>query len=286
MQGKECVLDNDTNTDSISYSRRARYEAVGQLAAGIIHEINSPVQYIGDSMSFIETSFENLSKILIETHKCLRTHISDDELLEKCNNLLAMNDFEFIQDEYKNAFKRMYNGLEYIKSIVLALNRFNFCDLRVKEVVDIYELVNDMVVITKSEWKYYADVFIDMMSDDKTIKCYQGDIRQVILNLIINATHSIKEVYKKTKSKGTIEVKISQNNDFLLLSVRDTGEGIDDVIKNKIFDKYFTTNKEEGGTGQGLALVYDIVVNKHNGSIWFESEAGKGTTFHIKLPNM
>ncbi len=149
--------------------------------------------------------------------------------------------------------------------------------------VDINQALDNTIMVSKNEWKYVADIVRDY-DPVPTVMCLPGDINQVLLNVLINAAHAIGDVVKNSGEKGTITISTRANENELTISIADTGTGIPAKVRDKIFDPFFTTKEVGRGTGQGLAIVHDIVVERHGGSIDIESEVGKGTTFIVNLP--
>jgi signal transduction histidine kinase len=139
--------------------------------------------------------------------------------------------------------------------------------------------------VSHNEWKYVADAETDFTSKSSMVQCYPGELNQVLLNMFVNAAHTIADANKARKiSKGLITVKTESSDKYFKISVSDTGMGIPEEIRPRVFDMFFTTKEVGKGTGQGLSLAYDVIVNKHGGKLTFDSEVGKGTTFHIELP--
>ena len=140
------------------------------------------------------------------------------------------------------------------------------------------------MTVAKNEWKYVADMVLELDRSLPPVFCLPGDFNQVILNILVNAAHAIASKVKGTTEKGVITIRTEADGEFLKLSVSDTGSGIPEEHRRKIFDPFFTTKEVGKGTGQGLAITHNIVVAKHGGTIDFETEVGKGTTFVVRVP--
>ncbi|MGE4442233.1 MAG: PAS domain S-box protein [Desulfomicrobium sp.] len=265
-------------------AQAARLEGLGQLAAGIAHEINTPIQYVGDSLTFLNESYQNLDKILaFATTKCGQ-RIHNFDIPCHLNMLLKEADIDFIREEVPKTFTRIEQGLEKISSIVRAMNRFSPCDISDKTMSDINEIVENAITITQNVWKYSADVKVHLEDGKLLIPCMHGEIGQTLINIIINAAHAIEDVVKGTKVKGLIYITTKKKEKYLEIRIKDTGPGIPPDIANKVFNMFFTTKPIGRGTGQGLALAHHTIVTRHKGTLTYETTPGQGTTFIITLP--
>lgn len=260
-----------------------KLEAVGQLAAGIAHEINTPTQFISSNLRFLEESFTDLSRFMskIEKH-CAKNELSPEVLQDKLDEL----DWDFLQEEIPSALGQSVDGLSRVSSIVKAMKEFSHPGAKDFELVDINNLINVTSVVARNEWKYVADLTLNLDTSIPEILCLSGELGQVVLNLIINAIHSIAEKIKSRpdRDKGSLVVTTKVKNKYLVITISDDGDGIPKAIQQKVFEPFFTTKAIGKGTGQGLAIAYDVVVNKHGGKLTFDSEQRVGTTFTIQLP--
>lgn len=265
-------------------AQAARLEGLGQLAAGIAHEINTPIQYVGDSVTFLKESSQALDKIL----EFATTHCGRNKRIfgPPCHLeiLLEEADIDFIRGEVPKTFIRIEQGLGKISSIVRAMNRFSPCDFSDRTMSDIHEIIENAITITQNVWKYSADMKTDFEDDRLLIPCMHGELGQTLINIIINAAHAIEDVVGGTKDKGTILISTRKKEKFLEIRIKDTGTGIPHNIANKIFNMFFTTKQIGRGTGQGLALAHNTIVSRHKGNLTFETSLGHGTTFIITLP--
>lgn len=266
-------------------SQAAKMEAVGQLAAGIAHEINTPTQYVSDSVTFIREVFQELSTLFAPAEAFSTASTPPDPAVtEKMQMALRDIDFGFIQREMPSTFSRIETGIDKISAIVRAMNRFAHSGQNEKKMTDIGELLENALTISQNEWKYVAKLEKDLDQNLGCLMCHPGDISQVFLNVIINAAHAIEDTVRGKSKKGAIFVSTRKAGEWAEIRIRDTGTGIPEHARGKIFNLFFTTKTIGKGTGQGLAIAYNTIVNKHGGEITFDSKPGEGTTFIIRLP--
>ena|GEM_PF-1294778 len=247
-----------------------RLESIGRLAAGVAHEINTPVQYIGDNLSFLEGAFADL---IAAVHVLLQQGGASDKGL----------DLDFILEEVPKALSQSREGVEHVASIVRALKRFSHPGGEEKTLLNVRNAVENTVLVSRNEWKYHAEVNLDLDPGVPVLPCFPGDFNQMLLNLLVNAGHAIGEKRKEGDPKGLITIKTWQEGGSFLLSVADTGCGIPEKNLQLVFDPFFTTKEVGKGTGQGLALVHDAM-RKHAGSVEVASKVGAGATFTLRFP--
>lgn len=265
-----------------------KLESIGHLAAGVAHEINTPIQFIGDNTKFISDAFSDIS-VLQKSHIKLLDRIQNGEEIETIITEIKNNskdiDTEFVLEEVPRAISETLEGVERVSTIIKAMKNFSHKGNEVKTATDINKIIESTIIVSRNEWKYVADLEKDFQDNLPVVQCLSGQFNQVILNLIINASHSISdEIETGRYDKGKIQIITKVIDGYLNIVIKDTGRGIPEEIKNKVFNPFFTTKDVGKGTGQGLSIAYDIVVNKHNGFIDFSSQLGIGTTFTIKLP--
>jgi PAS domain S-box-containing protein len=263
-----------------------KLESVGELASGIAHEINTPIQYVGDSVRFVKEAFEELAGIVALysdlAAKC-RAGGVETGLLDRIDGLIEEADLGFVLEEVPKACDRALDGTGRVAVIVRAMKNFAHPGDGEKRAVDINAALENTIIVAKNEWKYVAEVVTDF-DPLPMVQCLAGDINQVFLNILVNAAHAIGEMVGNSGDKGTITISTRRHEDEVVISIGDTGTGIGPEIRDKIFNPFFTTKEVGKGTGQGLAIVHDIIVERHGGSIDLESEVGKGSTFFIRLP--
>ena len=272
--------------------RTQMIQNIGRLSAGIAHEINTPIQFIGDNMRFLSDSFEQVIGLL-RMYKQISESIAQDDMsaesrqdaIEKAGAAEAKADLDFLTEEIPRAIEQSLDGIKRVLTIVSAMRDFSHIDERRMGPADLNKALKSTIVLLRNEIKYIADVKTDLDKNLPTIYCCADDMNQVFLNLLINAAHSIAAAAESDDSgRGLITVSSRQQGKDVLISISDTGTGIGPQIQDKVFDPFFTTNQTGKGTGQGLTLARSIVVDKHGGSLEFETEIGVGTTFTIRLP--
>ncbi len=266
-------------------SQAQRLEAVGQLAAGIAHEINTPTQYIGDNTRFLGDAFEDIRRSLALLERLVA---SDDPpppgILEQLRTATRAADLPYLVKEIPRAIEQSLEGVEHVSKIVRAMKEFSHPGGEDKTSVDLNRMIESTLTVCRNEWKYVADVVTDFDPALPLVPCVQAELNQAILNMIINAAHAIQEKVGETGEKGTITVRTRRNGDAVDILIEDTGAGIPEPLRLKIFDLFFTTKPVGKGTGQGLTLAQSIVVERHGGKIECQSKEGEGTVFTIRLP--
>ena len=265
-----------------------KLESIGQLAAGIAHEINTPTQYVGDNTHFIQESFVDIQKILEKTILLLSSMESGSDIqghVDELRQMIDEADLDYLLGEIPTAIKQSLEGIDRITHIVGAMKEFAHPSKKEKTPVDINKAIETTITIARNEWKYVADMQTDFDYGIPPVMCIPDEFNQVILNMITNAAHAIgKVVGDGSNGKGSIKISTHHEGNWAEVRISDTGIGIPVSIRNKIFDPFFTTKEIGKGTGQGLAISHSVIIEKHGGSITFETEEGKGTTFIIKIP--
>ncbi len=275
------LLEAHDMTEFVTMQRRNRelelevmhgqkMESLGTLAGGIAHEINTPMQYIGDNMKFVRDSFADIRARLVAAVGTL-----DD-------------DAQYLVDEIPTALTEALEGVERVCKIVGAIKEFSHPDTGHKALTDLARALETTATVSRNQWKYVADIAYDVEPNLPSVYCEAGGINQVILNLIVNAAHAIDDKNRASggdnRAKGTITLGLKRVEDSVILSVRDTGCGIPLENRDKIFDLFFTTKPPGRGTGQGLSICQSIVVRRHGGRIALETEVGQGSCFSVQLP--
>ena len=264
-----------------------KLESVGQLAAGIAHEINTPTQYIGSNIDFLGDSFGGMQRLLHELSRQLGQGEGKAELNRSIlSGLLAEIDWEYLEEEIPTAIKQSKEGIKRISTIVQAMKEFSHPSSKEKVKNDLNKLIETTVVVTSNEWKYVADVQTDLDPSLPLVSCLADELGQVFLNILVNAVHAIESKIRTegSKDRGLILISTRHSEETVEVRISDSGSGIPEEIIGRIFDPFFTTKTVGKGTGQGLAIVHDVITKKHGGTIRVESTPGQGATFIIGLP--
>ncbi len=266
--------------------RAQKLESVGQLAAGIAHEINTPTQFISDNTFFVRDSFAKITPILTLCEEvCEAGEKSPEEFLKELAPLLEQANVSFLAEEVPDAIEEAIHGIDRVTKIVSAMRDFSHPGSEEKEMADLNHAIQSTLTVATNEWKYVAEVEIDLDESLPPVPCYLDDMNQVVLNMVVNASHAIGDVIdREAGEKGKISVSTKHVDDMVEVRIADSGSGIPQEVVEKIFDPFFTTKEVGKGTGQGLAISHAVVVEKHGGTIDVETSVGAGTTFVIRLP--
>ena len=249
-----------------------RLESIGALASGIAHEINTPIQYVGDNLTFLEGAFADLVAALRGCEQRTESAPADGK------------DIDFLLEEMPEALSQSLEGVARVTAIVQAMKRFAHPGSEERTPLDVNKAIENTVVVARNEWKYHAEVQLDLDPALEFFPCFAGDFNQVVLNMLINAAHAVNEKYGDRTERGLIRIQTEKEGEFMKVAISDTGCGIPLENLHRLFDPFFTTKEVGKGTGQGLAIAHDIVVVKHGGTIDVESEEGEGTTFTLRFP--
>ena len=246
-----------------------KMEAVGQLASGIAHEINSPSQFANDNVLFLKDATDGFIKKLNQSPDA-----PDD------------GDIDFFIENAPEAVEQAAEGISRITTIVKSMKNFAYRDAEsAKRNNDLNQAIRSTVVVATNEWKYHAELDLRLQEDLPMVPCNIGEINQVVLNLIVNGAHAIRDRLSEGQ-KGNLVVTTQHYSDAqcVVIAIADNGGGIPPKVQERIFEPFFTTKEVGVGTGQGLAIAHNVIVKSHEGQIWFDSKEGVGTTFYIKLP--
>jgi two-component system, NtrC family, sensor kinase len=266
-----------------------KFEAVGQLAAGIAHEINSPVQYIGDNVSFLKDSFDDIARV-VTTYDHLWQELTEkggipEEMGQKLADEVENADIAYLWEEIPKTIEQSLEGVRRVEKIVRAMKDFSHPGSDEKTTADINKILESTITVCRNEWKYVAEMETDFALDLPLAPCFAGEISQVFLNIIVNGAHAIGDFTGGgSKGKGKISIRTSRAENSIQIRINDTGGGIPKEVQDRVFDQFFTTKALGKGTGQGLAIARRVVIDKHQGNLFFETEKDRGTTFVIELP--
>ncbi|MFQ5700044.1 MAG: nitrogen regulation protein NR(II), partial [Myxococcota bacterium] len=265
-----------------------KLESIGQLASGIAHEINTPIQFVGDNIRFLADSFQELDALFKSHEALLAAAASIPELSESvasARQTLEETDLEFIREEIPKAIEQSREGAQRVATIVKAMKDFAHPGSEERVPTDLNHAIESTVTVARNEWKYVAQVVTSLDPRLPEIPCLADAFQQAILNLVVNAAQAIGEAVERgDKAGGRIEVRTCLHPDCVEIDVTDDGPGIPEEIRSKIFDPFFTTKEVGKGTGQGLAIVHAAIVERLGGTLEVISEVGAGTTFRIRLP--
>jgi signal transduction histidine kinase len=260
-----------------------KLEAVGQLAAGVAHEINTPTQFVGDTVGFLREAFEDLMGLHRQVRRELDAAAESGALpaglLERVAEAEEAADLEYLTERVPAAFDRADDGVARVAAIVGAMREFAHPPTAEKTPQDLNATLRNTLVVASSELRHVADLETNF-GDVPRVVCNIGDITRVCLNLIVNAADAIEE----SGERGTITIGTRADDDHVVISIADTGCGIPPAVAERVFDPFFTSKEVGRGTGQGLAIARTLVVERHGGTLTFETAADEGTTFHVRLP--
>jgi signal transduction histidine kinase len=261
-----------------------KLEAIGRLAAGLAHEINTPVQFVTDSCQFLGDGLHDLEAGLADyralVEDLLATRVTADAARAQVERIEAMHDLAYLRDHLGEAADRALDGLGRVAKIVRATKEFSRSS-ETKLAADLNSAIENTLVICRSETSQVADVVVDL-GELPPVLCQIGELNQVFLNILINAAHAIGDA---GPARGTITISTRAVAGWVKIAITDTGTGIPPEHLDKIYEPFFTTKEVGRGTGQGLAIARSIVVGKHGGRIDVASRVGNGTTFTIWLPS-
>jgi len=292
----DCIMEStmigaditDRQKLEIQLQQSQKMEAIGQLAAGIAHEINTPTQFVGDNTRFFQDAYEDLIQIIREYENLIDKAKSDTltgDLISGAEKRIQDMDLAYLADEIPVALEHTLKGVERITKIVQAMKIFSHPGMISKEPTDVNKEIEKTITISRNEWKYVAQMETDFDANLPTVPCFRAELNQVILNMIVNAAHAIAEADANASAeRGIIRIQTYHEDNWVKIRISDTGAGIPSEIRQKIFDLFFTTKEPGKGTGQGLAISHTVIVEKHKGTLDLESQEGQGTTFIIGLP--
>lgn len=266
-----------------------RLESIGELAAGIAHEINTPIQYVGDNTRFVADAFDDV----ISLRSCandLRSAAEAaglDQAVAMFDERRAAADIEFLLGEVPVALQQTLDGVNRVAEIVRALKDFAHPGSDAPAPIDLTHAIESTLMVSRNEWKYVADITTDLDPKLTDVPALHGPLNQALLNIIVNAAHAVGDrvgTHPEEDRKGSIRIKTRAVDGWAEIRISDSGPGIPEAIRDRVFDPFFTTKDVGQGSGQGLAVAHNVVCDQHGGAITFETETGVGTTFIIRLP--
>lgn len=258
-----------------------KLESVGRLAAGVAHEINTPVQFVNDSVYFLREGVHDLARLI----GCYRDAVEglSSPAAQRCADIEDELELDYLLDKLPQAIERSVEGLGRVATIVRSMKEFAHPEGKEKVAADINHAIESTLIIARNEYKYVAELETDF-GQLPMAPVYLSELNQAVLNIIVNAAHAIGDQVEGTDRKGRIRVSTRFQNNEVVIRISDTGGGIPDEIRDKIFDPFFTTKEVGKGTGQGLGVVHSVVVEKHHGHVDIDSVPGEGTTFTLHIP--
>ncbi|MDX2505657.1 MAG: ATP-binding protein [Gammaproteobacteria bacterium] len=290
VKAKTAELEQAHKALELSHQQAIHAEklaSVGQLAAGIAHEINTPIQFVGDNTRFLQDSFEDLIGLVAvyeEMANAANEGKALPELVAKARALSEEVEVDYLAEEVPSAISQSLEGIERVSKIVRSMKDFSHPGTDNLENIDLNDAIDSTINVSRNEWKYVAEMVTEFDSTLTVVPCFLGELNQVILNMIVNAAHAIKDSRNETDPLGTITISTKLSNDNAEIRISDSGCGMTEDVRKRVFEPFYTTKGVGAGTGQGLAIAYAVIVEKHKGDVSVESEPGKGTTFIIDLP--
>jgi PAS domain S-box-containing protein len=285
--GAVAILDDVTDRQAMEsrLNESNKLESIGQLAAGVAHEINTPMQFIGDNVTFLEEACRDIQGLLDAYRDATVASVAQigAEKVAQLEAMAAARDLDFLKENVPESIKNALEGVRRVSKIVQAMKDFSHMGSEQKEASDINRAIESTITVSANVWKHVARMETVLAPDLPFVSCHIGDINQVVLNIVVNASHAIADQGRDVSS-SLIKIETSSDAQNVFIRISDTGGGIPEKVRNRIFDLFFTTKEVGRGTGQGLAISRSVVVDKHYGSLDFETEVGQGTTFTIRLP--
>ncbi len=272
-------------------SQAQKMESVGQLAAGIAHEINTPIQFVGDNLQFLKGAFDDIAQLIdlfrgltseIATSSASSTGSTLKALIDDIHHQSELVDLPFLREEFPNAITQSLDGIERVAKIVRAMKEFSQPASEALSAVDINRTIETTLAVMANQFRESVTVETSLDRELPPVACLAGQLNQSLLNLVTNAVEAIVE-HGATQG-GRLWISTRREGDSVEIRIRDNGPGIPPEIQNRIFEPFFTTKEVGKGSGQGLAFVYDVIVNKHEGTIHAFSPTSGGTTFVVRLP--
>ena len=262
-----------------------KLESVGRLAAGIAHEINTPTQYVFANVDFLGEAFTDMATVMAVITRMKQEGRPPEEKAGAIEAALAEADWDYLEAEVPKAVAQSREGLQRVTSIINAMKNFAHPSGGRVVPANLNSAIENTVTVARNEWKYTSEVQLELAPELPPVPCSLDEFNQVILGMIVNSAHAITQKFgEESGVKGTISISTRVEGDSVVICLQDDGVGMSKGVRERIFDPFFTTKELNKGTGQGLAIAHDVIVNKHKGTITVDSEEGLGTTFTITLP--
>ncbi len=266
-----------------------KLKGIGRITSGVASEIYSPMQYLGDNLRFLREAFKGIETLVGSYRDALdsaRRGVIDKKALYALDEAVEQADWAYLEEEIPRAIDQTLEGVDIVAKTVQAMNVFSQPGMEEKTETDLNTAIESLVTITRPDWKFAAKVTTDLDPELGVVPCYPGELNQALLNLLVNAAQAVAE---KTDNgafgKGVIRVSTRLDGDWAEIRISDSGTGIPEEIRDKIYDPFFSTRSVKGGhSGQGLAVALFFIKEMHEGTIDFETKQGRGTTFIVKLP--
>jgi PAS domain S-box-containing protein len=272
----------------IKLDQARRLESVGKLAAGVAHEINTPMQYIGDNVGYVSKCFDNIRPVLewlIRANDQLNGHSTDPLPMVEWEQRLKKAKLNAIISKVPEALADAQEGIAAVTKIVAAMKEFSHPGSETRMCADLNHILESALTVARNEYKYVADIETCFDAKLPAVQGFPSELNQVFLNIIINAAHAIGDQTKQgVDGRGLIKLSTFSRDDVIEIRIQDTGGGMPAEVQSRIFEPFFTTKAVGKGTGQGLAIAHAVIAKKHQGRIWCDVDPGVGTTFIIQLP--
>lgn len=283
---EQVLLHSQQHLWDAMMQRRERLQSIGSLAAGIAHEIKTPIQFVGDNVRFLKDAFSGVDKLLAkyeEVYNQARKGQVAPQVLQELEAARETADLRFVREQLPQSLDHTLEGVHRVATIARAMKEFSYVDPSQEQTpVDLNHALDITITIARNEWKYVSEVEA-AFGELPPVVCNLGEMHQVFLNLLVNAAHAIGEAVKDSKRKGRIRVETKADQGWAEVTISDTGTGIAQEIQHRVFEPFFTTKAVGKGSGQGLPLARAIV-EKHGGSLTFETMPGQGTKFRVRIP--
>jgi signal transduction histidine kinase len=283
---EENAPTSDTARIALENSQRGKLESVGRIATGVAHEINSSMQFVGDSVRFVRHALKDIPRAIASYRALAANALAGKDVVtaaKQAHDTDESADLNYFLTNAPDALDRALEGIERVGSVARSMSEYAHPDSRAKVDVDLNRAIKHTLNMARNEYKDIAELETHF-GNLPLVRCFAGEISQAVLNVLLNAAHAVADSLAGTDQKGRIVVRTRVLDRQVEISVQDSGDGIAEADRPRIFEPFFTTKKVGRGTGQGLVLSRNLVVDRHNGSIHFETETGKGTTFYIRLP--